>query len=91
MANNALDRMHRTREVAKLQGITTRTLYEHVKSGRFPPPDVPAEHHGAPAFWYESTIRRAREERQARITATAVTTSGEPNSKRRSKPQVAAA
>ena len=61
-----LDRLHRTREVAKLQGITTRTLYEHVKSGLFPPADVPAACHGAPAYWYESTIRRAREERQAR-------------------------
>jgi predicted DNA-binding transcriptional regulator AlpA len=61
-----LDRLHRTREVAKLQGISTRTLYEYVKAGRFPPPDVPAERHGAPAFWYSSTIRRARVEQRER-------------------------
>lgn len=64
---NPLDRLHRTREVAKLQGISTRTLYEHVKDGLFPPPDVPAERHGAPAYWYESTIRKAREARQTRV------------------------
>ena len=61
-----LERRLRTREVLALEGISRRTLYEHVRLGKFPPPDMPAECHGAPSYWYESTLRRAREERQAR-------------------------
>lgn len=66
-----LDPLLRTREVAELQGITTRTLYEHVRTGRFPLPDVKADRHGAPDYWYASTLRRAREERHARQVAAA--------------------
>jgi predicted DNA-binding transcriptional regulator AlpA len=63
----ALDPLLRTREVARLEGITTRTLYERVRAGRFPRPDVPAEAHGAAAYWYESTVARVRAERDARL------------------------
>lgn len=62
-----LDPLLRTREVAKLEGVTTRTLYDRIHTGRFPPPDVPAERHGAAAYWYESTIARIRAERAARL------------------------
>jgi predicted DNA-binding transcriptional regulator AlpA len=61
-----LERRLRTRQVADLEGVSTRTLYEHVRLKKFPPPDLPAETHGAPSYWYESTLRRVREERQAR-------------------------
>jgi len=62
-----LDRLYRTREVADLEGVSTRTLYEHIRAGRFPPPDVPAERRGAPARWYGLTIHRIREQRQLRV------------------------
>lgn len=65
-ATNQLARRLRTRQVADLEGVSTRTLYEHVRLGKFPPPDMPAECHGAPSYWYEDTIRRHREERLAR-------------------------
>jgi predicted DNA-binding transcriptional regulator AlpA len=60
-----LDRKFRTREVAELEGCSTRWIAEKVRAGLFPPPDVPAERHGAPDYWYESTLRRFREERAA--------------------------
>lgn len=63
---NRLGRRLRTRQVADLEGVSTRTLYEHVRLGKFPPADIPAECHGAPSYWYEATILRHREERQAR-------------------------
>jgi hypothetical protein len=62
----ALETRYKTSEVARIEGISKRTIYEKVKNGDFPPPDEPAAHHGAPDFWFESTIRRHREERQAR-------------------------
>jgi|HubBroStandDraft_5_1064220.scaffolds.fasta_scaffold807625_2 predicted DNA-binding transcriptional regulator AlpA len=61
-----LDRLYRTKEVATLEGISTRTLFDYVRSGRFPPPDVKAETRGAPDRWYGSTLQRVREERKAR-------------------------
>lgn len=61
-----LDRLYRTKEVADLEGISTRTLFEYVRSGKFPPPDVKAETRGAPDRWYGSTLRRIREDRKAR-------------------------
>jgi hypothetical protein len=61
----------RTRQVADLEGISTRTLYEHVRLKKFPPPDLPAECHGAPSYWYETTLQRFREERQARAPSPA--------------------
>jgi len=65
----ALESRYRTREVAKLEGISKRTLYERVKDKTFPPPDEPHARHGAPDYWYASTLERAREERQARVNA----------------------
>jgi predicted DNA-binding transcriptional regulator AlpA len=66
---NRLGRRLRTRQVADLEGVSTRTLYEHVRLKKFPPPDLPAECHGAPSYWYESTLERVRQERQARASA----------------------
>jgi predicted site-specific integrase-resolvase len=66
-----LDRLYRTREVAELEGISTRTLYEYVKSGLFPPPDVPPARHGAPAKWYGSTLLRVRAERRQKTVTPA--------------------
>jgi hypothetical protein len=67
---NPLDPLHRTRVVATSEGITARTLYARIRAGRFPPPDVKHDRHGAPDFWYESTLRRVREAR-ARAPAAA--------------------
>lgn len=55
--------------IAKLEGITTRTLYEHVKSGKFPQPDFPAETHGSANYWLASTYERFRDERLAAARA----------------------
>jgi predicted DNA-binding transcriptional regulator AlpA len=71
-----LDRLYKTSEVAALEGVSTRTLFEYVRAGRFPQPDVKAETRGAPDRWYGSTLRRIREERKSRAAQT--------------KPQVAA-
>jgi len=64
-----LDQRLRTREVARLEGVTVRTVYTMVRDGRLPAPDEPHTIRGQPDYWLESTIRRARQERQARINA----------------------
>jgi hypothetical protein len=42
--DDSLDRLFRTSEVAQLEGMSTRWLAEKVRTGKFPKPDVPAEH-----------------------------------------------
>jgi len=64
-----MDRLYRTSEVAALEGMSTRWLAEKVRTKQFPAPDVKAETRGAPDRWYESTLRRFREERSARVQA----------------------
>jgi predicted DNA-binding transcriptional regulator AlpA len=63
-----LDRLLRTSEVARIEGVCTRTLAEKIAARKFPPPDVPAERRGAPDRWYESTIKRYREDRAQKLT-----------------------
>ena len=65
----AADRIYKTREVAELEGVTKRTLYEHIRADKFPRPDFPHQGHGAPDRWYGSTILKARADRQARQQA----------------------
>lgn len=66
----APERLLKTSEVARLEGMSTRWLAEQVRAGKFPKPDFPALTLGAPARWLESTIQKAREERRANGPAT---------------------
>lgn len=47
---------------AALGQVCRRTLFDMVKSGRFPPPDRPAKRRGEPDLWRQSTVRRGLEE-----------------------------
>jgi hypothetical protein len=69
MTTNGIDRALKTREVAILEGVCTRSLAEWIKTGKFPPPDLPAQSRGAPDRWLESTVRKAREARIASARA----------------------
>lgn len=69
MLSDVVDRALKTREVALLEGVCTRSLAEWVKAGKFPPPDLPASGRGAPDRWLESTIRKARDARIASARA----------------------
>jgi hypothetical protein len=63
--------LYRSSEVAALEGETTRTLYNHIQEGTFPPPDVPPARSGAPAKWYGATLLRVRKERRRKAPAAA--------------------
>jgi predicted DNA-binding transcriptional regulator AlpA len=52
------DRLVNTREIEQRFGRTRRTIYQLIKRGKFPPPDVPGGL-GASNQWYSSTVQRA--------------------------------
>ena len=60
-----LDGFLTTNQVARLRACSPRALYNHVKRGDWPPPDVPGEL-GASNLWRASTVRRALDDLQAR-------------------------
>jgi predicted DNA-binding transcriptional regulator AlpA len=57
-AQDELDGFLVTREVEELTRFTRRWLYDLVKKGKFPKPDVPGGT-GAAHRWRRSTIKRA--------------------------------
>ncbi|MGH8200327.1 MAG: helix-turn-helix transcriptional regulator [Steroidobacteraceae bacterium] len=61
MVERTIYRKLKTREVAKLEGCSTRALYDRIKRGLFPPPDFPSMRRGAPSYWLESTLWRAQQ------------------------------
>jgi hypothetical protein len=71
-------RMMKAKAICSLiGGIDVRTLFEHVKAGKFPPPDRPAATNGEANLWYETTVargvksyvRQARKAAQLSVTA----------------------
>jgi hypothetical protein len=44
---------------AALGNSSRRTLYEWIRAGKFPPPDLPAKKRGEPDLWRVSTVQRA--------------------------------
>jgi predicted DNA-binding transcriptional regulator AlpA len=61
-----VERKLRSSEVARLEGISVRSLAKWVKSGRFPRPDFPAACRGASHYWLESTVEAARQQRKSK-------------------------
>jgi predicted DNA-binding transcriptional regulator AlpA len=59
------EKLLKTSQVAELQGVSSRTIFDHVRAGKFPKPDFPAMTRGAPDRWKISTIERHREEQLA--------------------------
>jgi len=55
-----VDALIKARPICKaLGGISRRTLFEWIRRGKFPRPDVPASSRGAPDLWRESTLKKA--------------------------------
>lgn len=58
-----LESLVRARTICKALGdCSRRSLYEWVRSQRFPKPDRPAKKRGEPDLWRESTARQGIED-----------------------------
>jgi predicted DNA-binding transcriptional regulator AlpA len=61
--SQAIEPLLKARAICSALGECDRkTLYALVKTGRFPPPDRPAQRPGEPDLWFQSTVRRGIDE-----------------------------
>jgi hypothetical protein len=59
--------------VTAVTGWGSRWISEKIKSGGWPPPDVPATKRGERDLWRKSTVKRGLDELQARANAARAT------------------